>query len=361
MATNIRVREIARQLSVSPGTVSKTLRGSVGGVSVEKAKTVLGYCCEHGLIGKAEAGRILLKMKAQADGSQIFALTSRRGIMGYDAVLAGICQQIQSHGLYCSNFVVHEEEDLRQFPYDKAEGAIVLGRMDLDVLESLRQHDIPIVLVDNRLPAVRCGAVNSNNQDAVTRAVEMLVDMGHEHIAFLCLHERPESKLYYTFSQRQLGYLAGLANRDVPVDNRLMVTYCASGNQHTDFEPAKMMAHLAALTEKLLRLDPLPTAVIAVNDITAYFARKFITGKGLRVPQDMSIIGYDGWHRYSPMSNVGFTPTSTIVVDWQAMGRAAVDLALEMHCDTMSAPKYVEVPTEYEDLGTVAPPRTAVR
>ena len=354
MASNVRVREVARKLSISPGTVSKAL-GAIGSVSRETTEKVLDFCHKNGYMSKLEAGRILSKMKSKTFGNQIFCVTCRRGIMAYDVVFAGICEQMQKFGLYSSCFVIHNKEEIESFPFDKAEAVIIIGRIGSDILDDFTRRNKPVVLVDNRISGKRISTVNSNNMEAVNEMVSALAQQGHERIAFACVHEE-KNNLTYTFQQRQMGYMAGLANAGLPFDERLLVRGFSSGNGSADFDAGRVMSDLEELAGKILEIDPLPTAVIAANDLTAYVVRRALTSKGVRIPEDVSIIGYDGWHRYSTVSNVGFTPTSSMVVDWREMGREAVDLAMEMQYDPQENPKHIEVPTEYDDMGTVSSP-----
>jgi LacI family transcriptional regulator len=109
--------------------------------------------------------------------------------------------------------------------------------------------------------------------------------------------------------------------------------------------------------QKLFTLNPFPTAVITANDLHAHVLREMLTDKRMRVPDDVSIIGYDGQHHLTALSPHHFDPVSTMVVKWQEMGTVAVDLAMELLYDPLRSTRFVELPAEYEDAGTVAAPR----
>ena len=355
MPTGIRVREIAKQLSMSPGTISKVLRGTSGTVSAETAGKVLRYCLQQGYMSSIEAGRIFSKMRSKSEGLQIFTVTCRRGIMAYDVVFSGICSQMQQSGLYSSYYVIHDQNDLKRFPYQKADGVIVLGKIGSEILHEFQDRNINVVIVDNRIPKVNVSSVNSNNQESVLNAVEILAKLGHKRIAFAALYSKENRE--YTFHQRELGYLAGLSTDGLEFDERMLVReYCSNG-VFSDFNSNSYEDDLTRLSERILQIKPMPTAVIAANDLIAYYIRKVVTFKGLKVPKDLSIIGYDGWHRHSTVSNAGYTPTSTMVVNWEEMGRQAINLMMEIQIDPNEQKyRHIELPTEYEDLGTVAAP-----
>ena len=350
--SKIKVREIARKLDMSPGTVSKALQGQSALVSQATAEKILGYCQSQGYMSKAETDRVLFKMKAGTDSKQIYVVAGRIGIEVYDAVFSGICQQMQDNGLVSSIFMANDRRIMGCFPYDKAGVAIVLGKSDPGVIEELARKKVPVVLVDNRIAGFNFSAVNSNNLEAVRQAVSILAERGHTRIAFWCMHE-DEPMITYTFHERQTGYVAEMAARGF-LKPELMVADYAPDYQKGKFEPTKSVEMLRQHCKKLFTLGPFPTAVITANDLHAHVLREVLEDKGMHVPQDVSIIGYDGQHHLTALSPHHFDPVSTMVVKWHEMGSVAVDLALEFLYDPMRPTRFVELPAEYEDAGTVA-------
>lgn len=350
----IRVREVARKLSLSPGTVSKALQGKPGQVSLETTRVVLDHCCKQGFLSKSEAGRILFKMASSNSGQQIFVMTHFHGVLVYDTIFAGICEQLQRKDLFPSSFLMRDESSLKSFPYDKAGCVIVIGRAIPEVLEELRKNEVPVVLVDNRIPGCKVSAVNTNNMEAVSESVQLLANKGHKRIAFVCNHEDCKTRTY-TFHQRQAGYIAGMALAGLPVQDEWLIVDDMGDFDVSNFDWHKCTQDLRSLAKRILALDPLPTAVVTVNDMTAYILRDVLNENGIRVPEDISIIGYDGRDKLS-VENTGYAPVSSQVVDWHELGREAVDLALNILYDPEQGPRYLEVPTVYEDAGTVSSP-----
>jgi DNA-binding LacI/PurR family transcriptional regulator len=87
----------------------------------------------------------------------------------------------------------------------------------------------------------------------------------------------------------------------------------------------------------------------------AHILRTVLREKGLRVPEDVSIIGYDGQHKIA--GAMGFEPVSTMVVNWEEMGKSMVDLTMAFVLSPENHVRHVLIPADYEDMGTVAPPR----
>jgi len=218
----------------------------------------------------------------------------------------------------------------------------------------LDRNAVPVILVDNRIPGSKVSAVNTNNMEAVSESVQLLAHKGHKRIAFICNHEDSITRTY-TFHQRQAGYHAGMALAALPVQDEWLIVDDMGDFDVSNFDWNKCTQEVRSLAERILTLDPLPTAVVAVNDMTAYILRDVLNENGIRVPEDISIIGYDGRDKLS-VENTGYAPVSTQVVDWHELGREAVDLALTMLYDPEQGPRFLEVPTKYDDAGTVAPP-----
>lgn len=219
-------------------------------------------------------------------------------------------------------------------------------------------HEMPLVLVDDRVVGSRASCVNSNNLEATSRAVQILAELGHRRIAFMCRHEdKPD--ITYTFHQRQVGYISGLASMGLAFDEKMLITSSPSKGQPVAAWDGAIMADLVTLSERIVNLSPRPTAVICANDLMACVLIDVLKKHGIGVPDQMSIIGYDGWNRLTPVSHSGFTAPSTMAVNWREMGREAAELALTIQFGALQSPRCLEVPSDYEDYGTVAPPKIA--
>ncbi len=356
--TTANVKDIARELSLSPGTVSKAMRASCRLVSVDTAYQVLSYCAKKAYMSRLEAGKTLLKIKSQAasPSSQIFTLLYRTGVPAYDEVFAGVCEYLQANELFTSCFMVSDPSCIKNFPIDRAVAAILIGRIPRKIHDELHLREVPVVLADDRVIGSPASAVNSNNLEAVSNAVHILAELGHQQIAFFCRHEdKPDTT--YTFHQRQIGYLSGMASHGFSVEERLLVLDYAHNNSPVLAWDESVIDGITRLAERFLVIKPMPTAVICANDLMACILMDTLKKHGVCVPEEVSVIGYDGWNRLTPVSNLGFSGASTMAVDWREIGREAAELVITMQFSELQSPRYVEVPCEYVDYGTVAPPK----
>ncbi len=352
----ISIRKIAQQLNLSPSTVSKAIRGQVGEVSLDTAKRILAHCHQSGYLSKTETSQIIAKMTVQESKQQIFIVSCRKGIeFFYNETLTGICETIQNNRLYPSLYIGTNQDFLDQFPFERASSIIILGRTDPDFVHLFTSHKIPTILVDNRISNSTSFAVNSDNLEGVFSSVETLIKLGHRRIAFFCMHES-QAEPTYTFLQRQSGYIAGITQFGLAYDPSLVVIGYGEGNILSQYRVNECIQTLRRLAKRVLEIDPLPTAVISANDLAAYALRGVLSEHGIRVPEDISIVGYDGMHLLENRPP-GFAPISTRVVKWREMGQSAAEMAIEIAASSELRSKYITIPTVYEDAGTVAKPR----
>jgi LacI family transcriptional regulator len=134
----------------------------------------------------------------------------------------------------------------------------------------------PVVVVDPNVETHGCPAVIATNRDGALTAVEYLISLGHRRIGFIS--GRPELQ---SAARRLQGYQDGLARVGIPLDPDLIQT--------GDY--SRQMGFACA--QCLLNLPDPPTAIFASNDQSATGAIKAIHEAGLRVPDDVSVVGFD--------------------------------------------------------------------
>ena len=348
----VKVREVAKKMDLSPGTVSKALRGMNGKVSLKTAQRVLDYCRHHGYISSDEARRVIFKMKSTSSQKRVFTLSITSHWAMYQIAHTAFCHRLQEDDIYAQTFAVGIESSLARFPCDHAGVMAILGYVSSGIVEEIISAGVPIVLIDHRTESVFPSAVNSDNLASASRAVKILAELGHKRIAFMCMYEDDPAPIY-TFHQRQLGYFAGLGASGITFDEGLLLV--ENSTRFPDWEG--YYAQVRSLSQRFLNLDPRPTAVVAANDLQACILREVLLEHNVKVPEDASIIGYDGMHLL-PTWHGGWPPVSTMAVDWERMGTSAAELALDKLYEPEQSSGYLEVPTVYEDAGTVCPPRT---
>ena len=156
-----------------------------------------------------------------------------------------------------------------------------LGEQVRTEIGALSETDYPFVLVDRMFEEQRSSFVGADNIHGAMLAVDYLIDLGHRRIGMI----RP---LGPASDERYEGYRMAIRRAGISLDERLIVKMKQAGN--------KVEPHMGGLEEmrELLSLAEPPTAVFAGNDHLALGACWAAQQKGLIVPRDISIIGFDG-------------------------------------------------------------------
>jgi DNA-binding LacI/PurR family transcriptional regulator len=213
------------------------------------------------------------------------------------------------------------------------------------------QGTVPLVLVDRTFDGLTCDYVTSDNYAGAYEAVKYLAELGHRRIVFL---SRPILQLH-TISERLRGYqdaledaglmplepwLVGTANREMEI---VVALHSFSDAHSQDVE--QIMQHLGSL--------PRPTAIFAMNDMMAMQAMKAVRLAGLRVPEDLSLVGFDDEGIVNTLLDV---PLTTVAQDAVALGKRAAELLIDRIEGYAGPPRGEVVPTELRMRASTASP-----
>ena len=173
------------------------------------------------------------------------------------------------------------------------------------LIARLVDSNVPVLLVDNESWLQEIDSVMVDNHRGAYLAIQHLIELGHRRIAIICGPAK-----YKTLQQRLHGYIAALTDAGIRIDAQLIQPSISQG------QPRKGYREM----QQLLALDSRPTAVFAVSDRSAFGALDAIRETELRVPEDISLVGFDNVnssiHTYPPLTTVG--------ADRQAMGTSAM-------------------------------------
>ncbi|RYG26516.1 GntR family transcriptional regulator [bacterium] len=194
---------------------------------------------------------------------------------------------------------------------EHADGLIIWylgGSRNLRVLQEARKKGLECVFID-RLPPDEFPSdfVGTENVGAARAAVAYLIELGHRRVAFVGNLDTAS-----TVKDRCEGYVRALADAGIPVDPKLQLV----------FDPREGESEGAAIrrvAEAVLALSPRPTAVFAVNDSVALALLESFRDLGVNVPDDLSIVGFDGLLHWVP----GGGPLSTVKQNFPAIGEYA--------------------------------------
>jgi DNA-binding LacI/PurR family transcriptional regulator len=204
-----------------------------------------------------------------------------------------------------------------------------------DYVGRLRAERFPFVIIDHDDDAPGCDVIAADNLGGARQAVTHLVELGHRRIAIITGDPVAGSS-----HQRVLGYREALATGGLPFDESLIV-------QGDFLEPR---AHLATL--QLMRLSEPPTAIFASSDLAAFGVMRAARELGLRVPEDLSVVGFDD----IPEASYVGPPLTTVLQPLREMGRAGVRRLAELVRDPVEASMRMTLATTLMVRGTTAPP-----
>ena len=193
--------------------------------------------------------------------------------------------------------------------------------MDAAVIEMVATG-MPMVCVDRSLAKTKTDLVEVDNHRGAFEAVTHLLDKGHRHIGLI------EGRTHVSTSrERRRGFLDALAERGVPVRQDLM----RSG----DFkqESGRVLAN------ELLALRQPPTALFVCNNLMTVGALAAIHQRGLRVPQDVAIVGFDDL----PWAEALDPPLTVVRQPAYEVGRQAMELLLKRIMEPERAPVTVRL------------------
>ncbi|GAA5199164.1 LacI family DNA-binding transcriptional regulator [Rugosimonospora acidiphila] len=186
---------------------------------------------------------------------------------------------------------------------------VVTDRQPLDPLVALHRDGMPVVLINTLGTPVDLPSVTADNYEGALAAVNYLLRLGHERIA--CVQGMME---FQCCQDRYLGYLTALREAGIQPDPEL--------TKPGEFDPETSRARARELFALPKRQRP--TAVFAHSDSTAYAVMKAAADAGLRIPEDVSIIGFDDIESAAQIH----PPLTTIQQPFVEMGRRAAELLL---------------------------------
>ena len=167
----------------------------------------------------------------------------------------------------------------------------------------------PIVAVDPHVGDSQVATVASHNFEGAVLATRHLIELGHRRIGFLA--GRPDLE---SARRREDGYRRALEEAGIAFDPTLI--HVGGFTEETAVVPARA----------LLSLAPRPTAIFAANDLSALQVLRTATDFGLRVPDDLSLVGFDN----IPESALCDPPLTTVDQSIQDLGAEAVRILVEL-------------------------------
>ncbi|PJF42253.1 MAG: LacI family transcriptional regulator [Candidatus Thermofonsia Clade 1 bacterium] len=320
----VTIIDIARETGVSYSTVSRVLSGFEF-VKEETRQRVLEAAKRLGYVAHAGA-RSLAGGRANIIGLLVPGLDN--GYVG--EVARGIDEELSRVNYNLMLYTTHRQQSkeptyVRSIANGLTDGLILLVPLVTDYLRELQAQGFPYVLVDQSDPSGQSTVVDATNWQGAYDATEYLIGLGHRRIGFIAGMPQVASA-----RERLEGYKAALRKHGIEFDPSLV----AQGNFW------QLVGYQAA--SALLDQEQPPTAIFASNDLSAFGAMEAILERGLRIPEDISIVGFDD----IPQASLVYPKLTTVRQPLDEMGRIAVRLLLEQIEEPSLPARRVTLPTQ---------------
>jgi LacI family transcriptional regulator len=322
----VTIKDVARASGVSSATVSRVLSGyefvrETTRNRVMEAVEDLGYVAN-------------LQARSLAGGhSQVIGLLVPNLDNGYvGTIMQGIDRELARVNYDVVLYTSHRHPGKESFYVDVIANGLTEGLLlvvplvPTTYLEALRERHFPYVLIDQGDAKENSSVVEATNWQGAYEATRYLSQLGHTRIAFLTGSLAVRSAI-----DRFQGYKAALVDCDLPFREELVIE--GDFQQQTGFETTKRL---------LQSVKSPPTAIFASNDLSAFGAMDAAREYGLRVPDDISIIGFDD----VPQASFVYPKLTTVRQPLEQMGQVAVKMLLEQIEDQSRPPQRVALATQ---------------
>lgn len=280
------IYDIAKKLNVSIATVSRVLSNSGYPVKEETRRRILNEAEEIGYTPNM-IGRMLKKNESRDIGVIIPSISNPF----YPQMIMGVEMEARSRGyniLLCSSLRDPKiERDYIQTLHQKQVRGLIISSIseNCTYLRQLQEYGVKIVSFDQNSEGLECSSVGFDYLKGGLIATEYLIKMGHRNIAFLSAPLTRKSR-----KEVMEGYRLALLKNGISFDTSNVLiseTEEEYSNSNYEFENGR------ELTRKFLKLPQRPTAIFAVNDMTAFGSIHELMNNNIKIPEDISVIGFD--------------------------------------------------------------------
>ena len=339
------IHQIADLAGVSISTVSRVLNGR-SDVSEETRQAVERVARSHGYETRRGPAAVAARERSDLAGSRLSGLvgvtTTTSGTAYFSTILAGITEALAEHDMWALVCPTRQEHDrevsvLKRLMSSEMAGALLLlPEESPDELRRLKADGLVFAVVD---PLRDLGpdipVVSAANSSGAHQATSHLLNLGHRRIGVITGRRDGAAT-----RARLQGHYAALAEAGVMPDPAL--------ETEADF----LVPGGAAGAERLLALACPPTAIFAFNDCMAVGALHAARARGLRLPEDLSVVGFDD----TPEAEAAHPGLTTVHQPLGELGRMAVNLLVRLLNDRQFEPLHVELATRLVIRSSTARP-----
>jgi LacI family transcriptional regulator len=308
----VTLKDIANEAGVSTATVSHVVNGNMARVSMENAIRIRKIIQKRQYVPNSSARTLAAKSSHIIAGILIGGQGVNMLKDPYNAEFLGeMVNAVQEREYYLMiRYVSSYEEVIQSLRSWNVDGAVFIGTSDAYIRKIQAQIRIPLIFTDSYTNLKKISNVGINDFQGGILAAELLLDKGHEKLGFAGYAMQEQGKNVVT--ERFDGFLSALKKRNIKL-NHEQIFYVSGGNPDEDIQ--KIAERLASGKGKI-------TGLFASADKLAFALMEALSERGIRIPDDISIIGYDDLSIASKISPA----LTTVRQDISKKARIAIDL-----------------------------------
>lgn len=318
----ITIQDVAKAAGVSVSTVSRVLnaKADVAGETAARVQAVimrLGYTSNLAARSMRSQRKNIIGLVVPDIGSP-YSIEVMKGVNKAIAESTFDLLVYTTGNIKKSGTASHEQYYISLLNNSLTDGVLIVASETVEFTS-----DSPIVAVDPHVVNPNYPSIQGTNYQGAMDAVNYLINLGHRRIAFIGGRQGVGSAVF-----RFLGYRDALANAHIPADDALIV--------YGDFTAET--GHLCA--RKLLAMGNPPTAIFTANDQSAIGVYQAAEELGLKIPEDLSVIGFDN------ISEAKYLGLTTIDQSLAEMGTLAVQMLIKQINHEPLVSQIHEIPTK---------------
>ncbi|MDQ1144145.1 LacI family transcriptional regulator [Bacillus sp. SORGH_AS 510] len=306
MERKVSMQDIADRLNISKNSVSQALSGKPG-VSEETRQLVQKVADE---LGYQYAGSRKQKQVEQTGPKNIALIASDFAfslVSFFGEIYLSVEKEVRERGmnLFIESINQESKEKLilpSLLTNHEIDGIIILSHISTDYIAKVIDTGIPTVLIDHHDPILQADAILTNNRFGAYTAVEHLIQLGHQDIAFL-----GDVDFSPSYQERFEGYLLALRKYGLEPKH--------------EFIFSKAQEDLGELHQYFEALETKPSAWFCVNDGHGFLITSLLQQKGYKIPDDVSVCNFDN----GQLSQLSTPKITTMDIDLRYFGKKAVE------------------------------------
>ncbi len=313
MKNKLTIKDVAKYAKVSPSAVSIALNNRKG-ISEKTRNHILEVVKELNFVPNQQARRLLLNHTNNIGMLYNPKRTPLRQLFHFDILSATVAKsaELGYNFIFATVETETEEPEVPDIVKNNdVDGIIILGEIDPKVYHCLQRYEIPLVLIDQHHFERGNISIEADYIHGTVTSLEYILSLGHKRIAYI----GEDSSSHFGLLTYQ-GFRSVLETYQIDIPFSWVQTSAKDSDENTGYE----------CMNKILQTNELPSVVFCAADIYAIGAIKAIKEKGLKVPEDISVMGMDNiiLSRYIEPN------LTTIEFDKSAMGILAIELLVRL-------------------------------